>query len=74
MSETETGTPAARRRKIFLLADDAGLDRDARISLACYLLRRDIVSWKHLDDSQVNRLLDALEGFQLIAELRRQSA
>lgn len=61
-----------RRRKLFLLADEVGLSRDDRIELAQYLLRRDITSWKQLDEAQVCRLLDALEGHQLISELAAQ--
>ena len=57
---------------MFMIAGEIGLDRDERIELSKYLLRRDIVSWKHLDEDQVLRILDALEGFQLIAELARQ--
>lgn len=46
-----------------------GLTRDERIDLAQYLLRRDITSWTQLDEDQVLRLLDAIEGFELIVHL-----
>ena len=69
MLSPEVGTPAARRRKIFWHADQIGLTRDERIELAQYLLRRDVVSWKNLEDDQVDRLLDALEGWALIRTL-----
>ena len=72
MSQAETGTPAARRRKIFLLADALGLTRDERIELAEVVLRRDLVSWKQLDDAQVDRMLDVLEGAAMVLELLRQ--
>lgn len=72
MTVTNQGTPVARRRKSFLLCDEVGLDRDQRLELAEYLLRRDVTSWNHLDDDQIGRLLDALEGYQLISELKRQ--
>ncbi|WP_373070177.1 hypothetical protein [Gemmatimonas sp.] len=72
MSQAETGTPAARRRKIFLLADALGLTRDERIELAEVILRRDLVSWKQLDDAQVDRMLDVLEGAAMVIELQRQ--
>lgn len=74
MVSPERGTPAARRRKLFVLADELGLSRDERIELSQYLLRRDIVSWKHLDDHQVDRMLDALEGAMLVAALRQLRA
>lgn len=73
MTVTTEGTPPeARRRKLFVLAGEIGLDRDQRLAFAEYLLRRDIISWRHLDDEQVVRVLDGLEGYQLISELKRQ--
>ena len=60
---------AARKRKLFALSDTFGLTRDERLELACYLLRRDITSWKDLNDHQVCRLLDALEGTELLLQL-----
>jgi len=39
------------------------LTDEERMELATYFLRRDITSWSHLDDAQVDRLLDALEGY-----------
>lgn len=61
-----------RRRKMFMLAAELSLTRDERIALATYLLRRDITSWSQLDEAQILRLLDALEGSQLVMELLRQ--
>ncbi len=66
------GSQTARQRKLFLLAKEIGLRREERIDLAQIVLRRDIVSWKELDDAQVCRMLDALEGYQYVVELFRQ--
>jgi hypothetical protein len=63
---TETGTPVQRRRKLFVLADQIGLTRDERIEIARVILWRDVVSWKELDDQQVDRMLDVLEGFIVV--------
>lgn len=52
-----------------MLAKHLGLSHDERIELTQYLLRRDITSWEHLTDDQVVRLLDAVEGYQLINDL-----
>lgn len=59
----------ARRRKCHVLVKEIGLTREERIELAQFLLRRDITSWTQLDDEQNTRLLDALEGWQLIDAL-----
>lgn len=60
----------ARRRKLMMLCKEVFGDDDEarreRLELACYLLRRDITTYKGLDDAQVSRLLDAVEGYQLI--------
>lgn len=56
-------------KKLFLLAREVGLNRDERIELSCYILRRDVRSWKDLDEVQVRRMLDALEGAQLVRSL-----
>ena len=34
------------------------------------MLRRDITSWKHLEPAQIERMLDAMEGYQLITQLK----
>lgn len=57
------------RRKLWVLASELELSRDDRLELASYLLRRDILSWKHLEPEQIARLLDALEGYSLIKSL-----
>ena len=55
-------------------ADDFGFDRDERIALAEFLLRRDITSWTQLTEPEICRLLDAFEGASLIANLINQRA
>lgn len=61
---------------MFLLCDEIfGKDeraRQERIELAQYLLRRDITTFNDLDPAQVCRMLDALEGYQLVTELLAQ--
>jgi hypothetical protein len=59
----------ARRRKLFLVAKEIGLTRDERLEMSCYLLRRDVTTWKTLSDEQVCRLLDAFEGHHLVTSL-----
>lgn len=66
---TERAPQSARRKKLYVLADEIGLKREERIELARYLLRRDIGSWSELDEDQEVRVLDALEGYQLISTL-----
>jgi len=70
----QPGSAASRRRKLFVLADEIGLTRDERIELARVMLWRDIVSWKSLSDSQVDRMLDALEGFEKVSEILKSRA
>lgn len=66
MTDVQRGTQDARRRKMFSHADAIGLDRVERIELARVLLWRDVTSWKDLDDAQVDRMLDALEGWMVV--------
>ena len=66
------GSQSPQRRKLHLLAREIGLTRTERIELSCYLLRRDITTWKQLDDEQVLRMLDALNGYQMIRVLEMQ--
>ena len=67
-------TPEARRKKLMMKARELGLTRQERMEFASYLLRRDITTWSGLPDEYVLRLLDALEGFELMMELARQRA
>lgn len=65
-----------QKRKLYLLADEIfGKDargREERLELSRYLLRRDITSWATLEDAQILRLLDALEGHHLVETLLAQ--
>lgn len=62
--------PSARRRKLFALAkNELGLTDDERHELAEWVLRRDISSWSQLDDAQVCRMLDTIEGFIWVSYL-----
>lgn len=58
-----------RRKKAYAVAREIGLTDEERHALAGYVLRRDATSWKSLSDSQMTRLLDAMEGFVLIHSL-----
>lgn len=73
MPSDDVGSPKARRKKAFALADELGLSRSDRIELAQTLLWRDLDTWQHLTDEQVSRLLDALEGFILVSHLLQTS-
>ena len=66
---SEVGTPAARRRKMHVLADHVGLDREDQLEFARALLHRDITTRSALTDEQINRLLDAYEGYIKISWL-----
>ncbi len=59
-------------KKLMTYADAIGLTREERLEVASYQLRRDITSWSQLDHNQVLRLLDSLEGYQLVSEILRQ--
>lgn len=65
----ETDTFELKRRKAHMLAKELGFTREERLQLAEYLLRRDVRSWKQLDEAQYDRLLDAFEGFGLIGAI-----
>lgn len=70
---TEEDKTINRRRKAYAMAKtDLGLTDEERHALASYMLRRDITSWKQLSDSQMTRLLDAMEGAILILSLYQQ--
>ena len=62
----EVGSAEARRRKLFALADQIGFTREERIEFAKVLLWRDITSWGNLNEQQVDRMLDALEGYVFV--------
>lgn len=64
-----SGGQSPQLRKLFTVAKELGLTQEERLELASYLLRRDVVSWGELDETQVLRLLDAFEGFRLVSAL-----
>jgi hypothetical protein len=68
----DRGSQSPQRRKLHLLSDEIGLTPEERHAWASYALRRDITSWSQLDEAQVLRMLDQLEGYQLGHELHRQ--
>lgn len=72
MASGSGGSQSAQRRKLYQRCKEIGLTRDERLHLAEYLLRRDISSFDQLDELQVCRLLDAIEGKELIDELEAQ--
>lgn len=51
------------------MAKRIGIDREDRIGLAEMILRRDVPSWKALSEEELTRVLDALEGYVLIAHV-----
>lgn len=55
-----------RRRLAYKLAKEISLTREERMDLAEYVLRRDVKSWKDLDDAQICRLLDCMQGYEYI--------
>ena len=61
-----TEGPDARRRKVYMLAKRLRMSRQDRIEFAECLLWRDVRSWSELDDGEVQRLLDAFEGYAMI--------
>lgn len=62
----------SRRRKAYKVAKELTLTDEERQAFATYILRRDITSWNQLSESQLERILDALEGIELFLELMRQ--
>ncbi len=69
MTTVETDTFEAKRRKVHMLASGLRFSRGERLELAEIILRRDIRSWKDLDEAQYDRLLDAFEGWGVINHL-----
>lgn len=62
-----------KRRKAMHYCQLYELTREDRISLAQMILRRDITSWSELDEGQMTRMLDALEGYGLVCHLKDQT-
>lgn len=71
MPPESPGSPEARRRKLFVLAAELDLSYEERLELASTILWRDVLSWRDLDDQQVGRMLDALEGAEKVLQLYR---
>lgn len=65
MTTTQTGL----RRLAYQRAKEIGLDRQDRISLSNKVLEYDHDSWDHLSDTQLGRVVDAMQGFLLILYL-----
>jgi hypothetical protein len=57
-----------------MVSREIGLTRDERLELASYVLRRDVATWRTLSDEQVWRMLDALEGYELVHRLLAERA
>lgn len=57
------------RRKAMHYADLYGLERSERLEIAEMILRRDVTSFTQLDEAELQRVLDALEGFGLVAHV-----
>ena len=49
-----------------MLAKQLRFSRADRLMFAEVLLWRDVPSWSGLDDSEIQRLLDAFEGYALV--------
>lgn len=56
-----------KMKKLYYWIDFLGLTKVEVMEVARYLLRRDVASFKDLDESQISRILDALEGHHLVA-------
>ena len=72
-----TRSPLARDprfRKMHMMKDVIGLTNAELVELAEVICRRDFTSLTQLDEEQVLRLLDAMEGFEKIALLLSQRA
>jgi hypothetical protein len=63
--------PEDRRRKLMKVVRELGLTREERMEFASYFLRRDITTWKTLTDQQRWRLLDAIEGYDLLLQMQQ---
>jgi len=62
-------TQTPQYRKLMKLCDEIGLSRDERLELATIMLRRDVASFSDLDEEQVARMLDVVEGYEKICAL-----
>jgi hypothetical protein len=62
------------RRKAYALAKEIGLDRQDRHALSNMILCNDHDSWRHISDTQLARVLDAMEGFALVTYLLTENS
>ena len=60
---------SALRRKTYLLAKEIGLSRADRMDLAEAVLVHDVNSWSDLDEQEIGRIADALNGYAAISHL-----
>lgn len=49
-----------------MLAKQLRMSRQDRLQFAEVILWRDVPSWAKLDDDEIQRLLDAFEGYALV--------
>lgn len=77
MADELVDTRSVQFKRAMALAGKFELTRDDRIDLAEMLLKRDIDSWARLTESELVRLIDALQGTEyvlhLVASGRRDS-
>lgn len=67
----DEGRPTeAMRRGMFAIATGLGLSREERLGLAEMILMRDIQSWNDFTFDDARRMLDAMNGYLLIRQLR----
>ena len=57
-------------RKLFVHAGELGLSKDDLYEIAEFFLRRDLASLNHLDETQLDRMLDGLELAGFVLRLR----
>lgn len=67
------GGRAHLARRGFAAADRAGLDREQRIALAEFGLKRDVTSWDDLSLPELRRVVDMLDGWAYVMVLRSQN-
>lgn len=58
-----------QRRALFAAADSIELSREERLGFAEQLLEREVQSWKYLSAHEASRLMDAINGYILVAHL-----
>lgn len=62
------------RAECFIIAKRWRIDdRESRLQLAEWVVRRDVESWSDLSRYEWSRLLDALRGWEAVRVMRMQS-